>query len=262
MTSSVSLIQATVYPTNSSTEPTTTTQSALERTDTGLSQVEKSLSDLARSSIKAPKRERALFDQIEKLLSSLARLIEAFTKLRSEYRASTQSSLDGTPPSENSPLPTDTEGPAATTSDPTATPPDTVEEPNQTSLDEVAETEPELPSSTETETTGQTPSPIGSLLSKSGQFLWKPDSDKDGKLAVLLPSTLTGRIKSVSVLSPDGKKVLQKGRFSGIGNGSREHYRFTKAGGAFPDRSIVLIKLEDGSLRHVKINDTSKRTTR
>lgn len=104
---------------------------------------------------------------------------------------------------------------------------------------------------------------IGKALKKNnGEFLWKPESDKDGKLAILLPKKLTGKVKNVRVLSPDGSKVLERGKFSGVGNGDREHFRFSKSGSGFPDGAIVVITMEDGTKRHIKIKETSDRTTR
>jgi hypothetical protein len=108
------------------------------------------------------------------------------------------------------------------------------------------------------------PSPydLGSLLAKTGGFLWKPTSDKNGDLVVLLPKKLTGKVQEVRVLSPDGKKTLGKGKYSGVGNGDREHFRFSKPGSAYPDGALVYIKLDDGTTRHVTIKDTSKRLER
>jgi hypothetical protein len=103
---------------------------------------------------------------------------------------------------------------------------------------------------------------VGTSLRASGQFLWKPVSEKDGKLAVLIPASLSDRVQEVAILSPDKKKVLQKGRFSGIGNGDRAHFRFSKPGGQFPDGAIVWIKLKDGTSRHVVINNSESRVTR
>jgi len=102
---------------------------------------------------------------------------------------------------------------------------------------------------------------IGSKLRGSGQFLWKPVSDKDGNLAILIPSKLTGKIKSVVVLSPDKSKVLGRGSYSGVGNGNREHFRFSKSGGEYPDKSIALVTLKDGSKQYVTIRDSSSRYT-
>ncbi len=103
------------------------------------------------------------------------------------------------------------------------------------------------------------PISVGSSLRGGGQFLWKPESDKDKKLAVLLPSALEGKVKEVTVVSPDGSRALAKGTYSGVGNGDREHYRFSKPGGEFPDGSQLLIKMLDGTSRHVTIKETSQR---
>ncbi len=99
-------------------------------------------------------------------------------------------------------------------------------------------------------------------LKKKGDFLWKPTSEKDGKLVILTPARLTGRIQSVNILSSDGSKVLAKGKFSGVGNGDREHFRFTKAGADFAEGSIVQIKLTNGDIRTVRIEKPAARTTR
>jgi hypothetical protein len=103
---------------------------------------------------------------------------------------------------------------------------------------------------------------IGTTLSRSGQFLWKPASDKDGKLAILLPSRLTGKVKSVTILSADKSKILAKGKYSGVGNGDREHFRFSKAGSGYPDNAIVLITMKDGKTYNVKVKETSDRYER
>lgn len=99
----------------------------------------------------------------------------------------------------------------------------------------------------------------GSALGRSAGFLWKPESDKNRKLAILLPPNLAGKVAEVIVLSPDGKRTLQRGKYSGVGNGAREHYRFSKAGSEFPDGSIVVIKLKNGTTKHMVIKETSAR---
>jgi hypothetical protein len=123
------------------------------------------------------------------------------------------------------------------------------------------ETEPASIESTPPSTTEDTVPTIssGRALGASGEFLWKPISDKDGKLAVLIPATLSKKIKSVKIISPHANKILATGKFSGIGNGNRAHFRFNQPGGSFPDGSIVLLTLKDGSRRHVTIKDTEVR---
>ena len=99
----------------------------------------------------------------------------------------------------------------------------------------------------------------GTSLNRNAGFLWKPESDKNQKLAILLPPNLAGKVAEVIVLSPDGKLTLQRGKYSGVGNGAREHYRFSKAGSEFPDGSIVVIKLKNGTTKHMVIKETSAR---
>ena len=99
----------------------------------------------------------------------------------------------------------------------------------------------------------------GTSLNRNAGFLWKPESDKNQKLAILLPPNLAGKVAEVIVLSPDGKLTLQRGKYSGVGNGDREHYRFSKAGSEFPDGSIVVIKLKNGTTKHMVIKETSAR---
>ena len=96
-------------------------------------------------------------------------------------------------------------------------------------------------------------------LGKTGQFLWKPVSEKDKNLVILVPTKLSDDVKSVKILSPNGEKVLSKGRYSGVGNGERAHFRFDKPGDKFPDNAIVEITLKNGSVKRVKIPETSQR---
>lgn len=104
----------------------------------------------------------------------------------------------------------------------------------------------------------QTPKGIGS----SGEFLWKPDSESDGKLVILLPSGLTGNVAGVEVRHPESGRLLATGRFSGVKNGGREHFRFSKGGEEFPPGSVVKITLRDGSVRTVSVPKPAQRFTK
>jgi hypothetical protein len=99
-----------------------------------------------------------------------------------------------------------------------------------------------------------------SSIAQSGPagFLWKPVSDSDGKLAVLLPTRFTGQVASVSILSPSGQ-LMERGRNTGVGNGGREHFRFSRPGSAFPPESIVEITLRDGTKQRITIDAPAKR---
>lgn len=97
--------------------------------------------------------------------------------------------------------------------------------------------------------------------SLDGGFLWKPISDNDGRLVVLLPPAMTGYGAKVDVVSPDGD-VLASGRFTSVANGGREHYRFDRSGGNFPDGSSVRISFPNGSTVNQTISETSRRFER
>ena len=60
----------------------------------------------------------------------------------------------------------------------------------------------------------------------SERSLWKPVSDSNGKLAVVLPHSAMGKIISMTI---DGETV----RPDSIGNGWRPHLRFSKPGSAY-----------------------------
>jgi len=94
--------------------------------------------------------------------------------------------------------------------------------------------------------------------SGNDQFLWKPVSESDGNLAILLPSYLTRQIQDVEVRTKDGERI-EEGRYSGVHNGGREHFRFSKSGGAFPPGSQVVIRLKDGSQQTVTVENTGSR---
>lgn len=90
-------------------------------------------------------------------------------------------------------------------------------------------------------------------------FLFKPVSESDGKLVVLLPSRLTGLVSGVSLVGPDGQ-VIESGRYRGVGNGGREHFRFSKPGGQYGNGSTVQATLITGEIVRYLISNTSQRT--
>lgn len=90
-------------------------------------------------------------------------------------------------------------------------------------------------------------------------FLYKPTSESDGKLVVLLPSRLSGLVAGVQLFDPAGK-LLDSGRYSGNGNGGREHFRFSKSGGSYPDGVRVEVSLTTGEKLRYVINDSGART--
>ena len=74
-----------------------------------------------------------------------------------------------------------------------------------------------------------------------GGFLWKPVSDSNGNLVVLLPSQYNGKVSSVSVNG-------ERGSFSGIANGNRTHWRFSKPGAAYGSNAKVVATTSGGNV--------------
>jgi len=245
MTTPVTSSPVTTYAASAAATTTSasTTSTSPEST---LAAIANSLMGLTTASIHKPTANPRLFARMERLVDSVARLIDAFAALRNASRSDSTTT-------ETAPQTPDTN-----VAVPTLAP-----EPVPSSAPELpVETSPPIEAPTTSPTPEMPKIDLGQLLSKTGGFLWKPVSDKNGDLAILIPKQLTGKVKEVRIINPDGTKSMAKGKYSGVGNGNREHYRFTKPGGGYPDRAIVLIKLEDGTARHVRISDTSRRIER
>ena len=69
-------------------------------------------------------------------------------------------------------------------------------------------------------------------------ILWKPVSDSNGNLVILLNRSY-GNPK-VELLSPDGD-VIETGDFAYYSNPDRATYRFNKPGGSYPDGTLVRV---------------------
>lgn len=89
-------------------------------------------------------------------------------------------------------------------------------------------------------------------------FLFKPASDSDGKLVVLVPKQCQGNVASVKVKDESGK-VLSNGTLKGTFGDGRDIFRFDKAGASLPKNVTVEVTMKDGSVKKYPIGDPSKR---
>jgi hypothetical protein len=89
-------------------------------------------------------------------------------------------------------------------------------------------------------------------LDGAGGFLWKPVSESDKKLVVLLPEALRGMINRVEIhssLPPSEATKLADGRFAGDNmNGNRPHFRFERPGSTYGNNVHVVAYHNDGSM--------------
>ena len=92
----------------------------------------------------------------------------------------------------------------------------------------------------------------------SESFLWKPVSESNGKLVILLPSSLTAR--SVTISGPNVNETVNKGGGNGKrANGQREHFRFGKSGEQMQGPVQVTVTLESGQTKTMNIANPAKR---
>jgi|GEM_PF-3489944 len=76
-------------------------------------------------------------------------------------------------------------------------------------------------------------------------FVWKPISESNGRLVVLLP----GGVKAewVEIRRVNGDVLLEKGTFAGdTHNGGRQHWRFSNPGEAYGDGLVLRAWFADG----------------
>lgn len=81
---------------------------------------------------------------------------------------------------------------------------------------------------------GTTPPATGATKA----ILWKPVSDSDKKLAVLLPAAMKN--PAVSICDISGKEI-EKGKFVYYSNPDRATYRFTKTGSGYPSPCLLKV---------------------
>ncbi len=102
----------------------------------------------------------------------------------------------------------------------------------------------------------------GTTVDGAGGFLFKPESDSNGNLVVLLPAQLAGKVIDV-VLKDEAGTELDKGVSTGMANpdavGDREHFRFSKPGASYGQNLTVEVAMQDGSIKTYKIPNPSER---
>lgn len=128
-------------------------------------------------------------------------------------------------------------------------------------LDATAEQQATAPASSSTSaatSSGATPVASSSApTSVGGGFVWKPVSESNGNLVVLLPPSLRGRVSGVAITK--GGAVLERGHFAGDANGGRPHYRFSMPGAAYGTGLTVVASLTSGGTQSWSIPNGGQR---
>lgn len=96
----------------------------------------------------------------------------------------------------------------------------------------------------------------------SGEFLWKPVSESDGKLVILLPSRYRGGVVNAVDVLDAGGRVIERGRFVGdTHNGNRPHYRFNMQGSRYGTNLTVRATLTAGGADTWQIPNGAQRNS-
>lgn len=102
--------------------------------------------------------------------------------------------------------------------------------------------------------------PQGTTFDGPEGFLFKPITNNEGKLAVLLGQNLTSHVSSVLIKDSAGN-ILEEGKLqtAGIKETGREKWGFSKKGAAYPKDISVEVTLASGEVQRYQIPDPSKR---
>ncbi len=104
-----------------------------------------------------------------------------------------------------------------------------------------------------------TETPVGNTVDGADGFLFKPISNNQGTLAVLLPESMAHLVEQV-LLKDINDNVLDEGKSTGYGDtGEREKFSFSKKGGEYPKDIKVEVHMADGSIKTYEIPDPSQR---
>lgn len=94
---------------------------------------------------------------------------------------------------------------------------------------------------------------------EGGGFVWKPRSESDGRLVVLLPPQYRGNVSGAHIANANGD-VIEVGRFAGdTHNGYRPHFRFTQSGAFYGADIYVVADLSEGGDVHWPIVNGAQR---
>jgi hypothetical protein len=90
-------------------------------------------------------------------------------------------------------------------------------------------------------------------------FVWKPRSESNGRLVVLLPSSFAGKVGNVTIRR--GSETVESGVFVGNTNGNRPTFRFSQWGGAYGGDLTVVANLNGGGRATWSIPNGARRVS-
>lgn len=108
--------------------------------------------------------------------------------------------------------------------------------------------------SSETDKAGPVPDPR-TIVTGPNDFAYKPESELDGKMVVMVPSRYRDRAVNASIFALDGEKKLLDMQAPRYGDDQRPYFRSDRSGKDLEGAAIVRVNLVDGSRVDFPISD-------
>ena len=99
---------------------------------------------------------------------------------------------------------------------------------------------------------------FGTSGGSSYTTVYKPVSDSNGRLVIVVSAKYTGDVEGVSVERQGGQKI-EDGEDAGVANGGRTHWRFSRAGGSYGNPIVIRVKLYSGKDLILKVANSGSR---
>lgn len=105
---------------------------------------------------------------------------------------------------------------------------------------------------------GKVNEPSGKFIGGDG-FLFKPVSESNGNLVVLLPSHMQQDADSVQLVDSSTGNTIEKGQSYGAYEDGRPIFRFNRPGRSYPENMIVQVRFDSGDVKEYSIPDPANR---
>jgi hypothetical protein len=117
-------------------------------------------------------------------------------------------------------------------------------------------TTPEVAKPTETDKMGEIPSP-NDLQTTAEQFVYRPSSERDGKILFMIPARWRDRAQSARLLTARDEQTIEELKPPTYGDDKRVYFRGEKNGKELSGAGILRVTLIDGSPLDFHIDNLS-----
>jgi len=132
-------------------------------------------------------------------------------------------------------------------------------QPGQTVTTSAPKSEPPAPTNpqgpSETDKPHAAPNPM-TQFSAPNEFVYKPRSERDGKILVQVPLEYASEVQEIEIVSRTTGEVLKKLNYSGRGDDGRSYFRGDEPGDTLESAVYIRMVFRDGSDLGYSLNDS------